>query len=362
MSIKEKLKDLVGGKGNAKTVSEKNATGIDLKLINAETAEETKRLIAAGADVNAKDWYGRTALMKAKTAEQTKLLIDAGADVNAKDKGDYAPLISVEVGGRTALMEAETAEQTRLLIAAGANVNAKDDYGYTALMEAKTAEQTGLLIAAGADVNAQNKYKSTALTTCCAHMYNKGFLLACGLRKTPEEAYSETAARYPSTVEQMKMLIAAGANVDVKDDHGYTALHYAVYERQTAIEKMNLLIAAGANVNAKSNSGATPLMNATAEQMKVLIAAGADVNAKDKEYKTPLMWARTAEQMKVLIDAGADIYAIDKSGYSVSSYSRRGWDRNEKEKVIEEAKAKTPKPLNKPLLAKIADKVKGLYR
>ena len=333
LNVKEKLKNLVGGKGNAKAAPEKHATGIDLELINAKTAEETKRLIAAGADVNAKDWYGRTALMKAQTAEQTKLLIDAGADVNAKDKGDYAPLISIEVGGRTALMKAQTAEQTKLLIAAGANVNAKDDYGYTALMEAKTAEQTKLLITAGADVNAKNKYKGTALKTCCEHMYNTGFFLACGLRKTPEEAYSEKAARYPSTVEQMKMLIDAGADVNAKDEYGRTALHYALYERQTAMQKI-----------------------------KMLIAAGADVNAEDKGGKTPLMRAKTAEQMQVLIDAGADVYAKDKEGYGVAYYSRFGWDKSNKEKTIKEAMAKTPKPLNKSLLAKIADKLKGFNR
>ncbi len=326
LNVKEKLKNLVGGKGNAKAAPEKHATGIDLELINAKTAEETKRLIAAGADVNAKDWYGRTALMKAQTAEQTKLLIDAGA-----------------------------------------NVNAKDDYGYTALMNAYTAEQTKLLITAGADVNAKNKHKGTALKICCEHMYNTGFFLACGLRKTPEEAYSEKAARYPSSVEQMKMLIAAGADVNAKDEYGRTALHYALYERQTAMQKIKMLIDAGADVNAEDKEGETPLMHATAEQMKVLIAAGANVNAKDKEEKTALMWAKTAKQMQVLIDAGADIYAKDNRGYDVAYYSRTGWNTSDKEKIIEEAMAKTPKPLNqkplnKSLLAKIADKLKGFNR
>ena len=58
INVKEKLKNLVSGKGNAKATPEKHATGIDLELINAKTAEETKRLIAAGADVNAEDNYG----------------------------------------------------------------------------------------------------------------------------------------------------------------------------------------------------------------------------------------------------------------------------------------------------------------
>ena len=53
-------------------------------------------LLDAGADVNAKDTWGRTALMKASLnghKDIVQLLIEAGADVNVKDND-----------GRTALM------------------------------------------------------------------------------------------------------------------------------------------------------------------------------------------------------------------------------------------------------------------
>ena len=53
----------------------------DIMLRNAQTAEETKKALKNGADVNAKSVYGYTALMYAKTAEQIKLLLEAGADV-----------------------------------------------------------------------------------------------------------------------------------------------------------------------------------------------------------------------------------------------------------------------------------------
>jgi len=92
--------------------------------------EKVRALLDAGANVNARNNYGETALMRTALnghAEVAALLIDAGADVDAKD--DY---------GGTALMWAAwrgNAEEVKLLIDAGADVDAKNDDGRTALVE-----------------------------------------------------------------------------------------------------------------------------------------------------------------------------------------------------------------------------------
>ena len=95
-----------------------------------DSLEAMKVLIAAGADVNAKDKYGITTLMHVAEnglLDEVKLLIDAGADVNAKDEWGQTALMHTGIG------DYGTAEVIRELIAAGADVNAKTNNGYTAL-------------------------------------------------------------------------------------------------------------------------------------------------------------------------------------------------------------------------------------
>ena len=90
-----------------------NKTKLNDALRSATTPEKTAYLLTIGADVNAKDNEGMTALMYAQTPEQTKLLINAGADVNARS-----------YWGNTALTLAKTPEQTKLLLNA-MNANSK---------------------------------------------------------------------------------------------------------------------------------------------------------------------------------------------------------------------------------------------
>ena len=159
-------------------------------ILSTKDAAETKLALEVGANANAQDEYGTTALMRAETAEQIKALVEAGADINAKD--DY---------GYTVLMNANTAEQIKALVEAGADINAKDKYGHTALMKAKTAEQTKLLVEAGADVNIQNKYGETALMK--ADTLEKAKQLVLGGAKLPDNFNKQLTQ---DEIEQIKLL------------------------------------------------------------------------------------------------------------------------------------------------------------
>ncbi|UCF81439.1 MAG: ankyrin repeat domain-containing protein, partial [Acidobacteriota bacterium] len=106
---------------------------INSDLIEAAEAGDTakvEQLIEQGADVNAEDKYGITALMFAAKNGQTeivKALVDAGADVEAKDKYGVTALMAAASGSHT--------ETVKVLIDAGADANIKSPalYGITAL-------------------------------------------------------------------------------------------------------------------------------------------------------------------------------------------------------------------------------------
>ena len=65
-----------------------------------------------------------------------------------------------------------------------------------------------------------------------------------------------------SHYEIAKLLISKGADVNARNDDGFTPLHQAAYSFSTGPQKIRtieLLIAKGANVNSKGESGGTPL-------------------------------------------------------------------------------------------------------
>jgi ankyrin repeat protein len=130
-------------------------------------------------------------------------------------------------------------------------------------------------------------------------------------------------------VEQVKRLIANGANVNVTADAHpvkWTPLIAAASGGHAQVVKV--LLANGAEVNATDSYGFTPLYyalwtdgNDSEEIVKALIAGGADVNKRspsDKSY-SPLMFAIWIHEgregnVKALLDAGADVGVKDDNG------------------------------------------------
>ena len=143
-----------------------------------------KRLLEAGADVNAKDNDGQTALMLASTNNRRDLrvaseLLKAGADVNAKGNDGQTALMLASWVGKEVVSE---------LLKAGADVNAKDNDSWTALMLASRAGRTevvDMLLKAGADMNAKDTHGQTALMLATTREHPKvvDLLLKAGAKR-----------------------------------------------------------------------------------------------------------------------------------------------------------------------------------
>ena len=105
-----------------------------LKAISEGKSSEVAQLLHKGADENAKEKNGDTALIiaaRGRNIDVVELLINAGADVNANNNsGDTALIVALKRGNTTII---------ELLIEAGADVTEKELSQITQLEEARKA-------------------------------------------------------------------------------------------------------------------------------------------------------------------------------------------------------------------------------
>ena len=122
------------------------------------------------------------------------------------------------------------------------------------------------------------------------------------------------------SLESMKLLLDAGADVNGKDSFEQVPLHWAACDPA----RVRLLVERGANVNAKTKSGRTALMAASAcqaaeESVKLLLGKGADVNAVQQTGTTALLEAAGyggCRIARMLLSAGAKPDVADAGGYT----------------------------------------------
>jgi ankyrin repeat protein len=178
------------------------------------------RLLSAGADVNAVDDLGKSALHIAisnKNLRCVRLLLAAGANIHAVTRPR----------GRTPLFEAcgyAPRCVAELLVLAGSDVNARDYKQHTPLMVAcRRNDDAGeylvsMLLLAGADVNARDHNQRTALMHCCGRGFEDKVqtLLDYGADITAQDKDGHTAWSRSADHPRIRfMLEERTANIDV---------------------------------------------------------------------------------------------------------------------------------------------------
>ena len=269
-------------------------------------AETVETLLGAGADLEARDREGGTALIIAAYYGHSAIvgsLLDKGAEVNARDEQGSTALMLAARNGHGEIVES--------LLGKGADVNAQaSNNGTTALILAAAwghGEIVDSLLAKDADVNVQNKKGSTAL-----------ILAALG-----------------GHGEIVDSLLAKDADVNSGDEDGDTALIRAASKGYKEI--VDSLLAGGADVNAQNaNFGDTALMWASSESghpeiVDSLLAHQAYVNARSGDSDTALILACNqngkAEIVHRLLAAGAWANVQNISFGNTALIRAAGWGR-----------------------------------
>jgi ankyrin repeat protein len=350
----KELADLLIRSGaNVKAANREGSTPLWLASVNGD-APMIAALLKAGADPNEKLPLGRTPIMIAARTGNVKaleVLVEAGADVNAKET----------LRGTTPLMWAADeshAPAVQFLVQHGADINAKSSPatrgGGPALGKAgdprKAVAAQGAAVAAGRALDLTQLRDVGGGAGLGQRAPATGQGNAPAATTPPANAPANAAAAVPGDAND-DAFVDAGAVGFVRtrqqpnDGGQLTPLIYAA--RANDLETVKVLLAAGVDVNQTSGYGWSALLVATQNRYyklgAYLLEHGADPNLTNKGAWTPLYIAtdnRNIENgdypvrkpdmdhldfIKLLLDKGANVNARVKDSTETRTVFTNQW-------------------------------------
>jgi ankyrin repeat protein len=345
---KEMVGLLVRAGANPKAANREGSTPLWLAGIAGDPSI-VAALLEAGADPNEKLPLGRTPLMIAArtgNVEAIKTLLDNGADINAKDtqRGTTALMWAADEGHAAAV---------KLLIDRGADIKATSNPAPRGRGPAlgKANDPRKAVAAQGAALAAGNPVSQILRDTDVAGN-NAGRAGRNGGRGANAAGGGRGGAGTPTGAagdDQQDDAAAAFGFVRGRqapnDGGALTPLIYAA--RANDIESIKVLLAAGADINQTSNYGWSPLLVATQNRYyklgAYLLEHGADPNLANKGGWVPLYLATDnrniesgdypvrrgdmdhLEFIKLLLDKGANVNARLKDSTETRTVFTNQW-------------------------------------
>jgi len=306
-----------------------------------------KLLVESGAHVDSMNIYGVSAIHSACgwnyyekqiliNKDIISYLLEQGADINQKDVNGITPL-------EQAISKNASSELLNFLISKGANTHIKPEGDWTWLhlaVQHRSINSLDALVHLTEDVNVTNNLEQNAISYAVSS-YNPDHeiikkLIKLGVSTTQIDTYGESPM-YKTIKNRdfdlVELLSKSHTDYNVVTKKGKSLIHAYVdsyrSKSKKEIEVLKFLVDKGADINIQDKDGKTALLSSlsnkvSAEQCKLLISK-TTVNQKDNQHNTPLIVATENMQdikiLTLLVDAGADINCVNKQNHNLAEIS-----------------------------------------
>lgn len=267
------------------------------------------------------------------SAEVTRLLLEAGANIDPENSHKIIPLHYAVIRNDCEIL--------RVLMEYNPKVDTVDDDGDTPLnciSSISSVTIAKILVNGGADCNIRNKSHNTPI---CRALYSQNTDIVKYLAKKAEldiiggnRGGPLHIACYLSKLHLVKILVDAGANVDLNDPYVGTPLQSACRGISSEEEQESVIhyLIDEAHVDLKITGGLYGCsINAACGQssfkiVREMMQKGASIEVQDKMGRMAIHFAaaRSKENFQVVLESGMDVEATDKMGRTALHWASIG--------------------------------------